>query len=85
VALMLLTFEFGLVSLLPLVTEVAPDARASLISLNLTAVSLSRILAALIGGWLWRWQSIALHAGLGAACALTAAFLFVYGMLGSDL
>jgi predicted MFS family arabinose efflux permease len=85
VALMLLTFEFGVVSLLPLVTEVAADARASLTSLNLTASSLSRILAALIGGWLWRWQSIALHAGLGAACALTAAFLFVYGMSGSDL
>jgi uncharacterized membrane protein len=46
VALVLLTFEFGLVSLLALATEVAPNARASLLSLNVMAFSLSRILAA---------------------------------------
>jgi len=81
VALMLLTFEFGLVSLLSLMTELAPDARASLISLNLTITSLSRVLAAFAGGWLWRWQSIALHAGLGAACALVAALLVARGVM----
>jgi len=75
VALMMLTFEFGLVSLLPLATELAPDARATLFSLNITALSLGRILGAFIGGWLWRWQSIALHAGVGGACALVAALL----------
>ena len=46
VALVLLTFEFGLVSLLGLATEVAPNARASLLSLNVMAFSLSRVLAA---------------------------------------
>jgi len=80
VALMMLAFEFGLVSLLPLATELAPDARATLFSLNITAFSLSRILGALIGGWLWRWQSIALHTGVGAACALAAALLLARGM-----
>jgi len=80
VALMMLAFEFGLVSLLPLATELAPDARATLFSLNVTALSLSRILGALVGGWLWRWQSIALHASVGAACALIAALLLARGM-----
>jgi predicted MFS family arabinose efflux permease len=80
VALMLLTFEFGLVSLLPLATELAPDARATLFSLNVTAFNLSRILGALIGGWLWQWQSITLHAGVGAICALAAALLLARGM-----
>ena len=77
---MLLTFEFGLVSLLPLATELAPDARAALLSLNVTALSLSRILGAFVGGWLWQWQRIALHAGVGAACALVAALLLVRRM-----
>jgi predicted MFS family arabinose efflux permease len=84
VVLMMLSFEFGLVSLLPLATELAPEARASLFSLNITALSLSRVLGALLGGWLWRWQSIALHAGVGAACALAAALLLARGMAGVD-
>ncbi len=84
VVLMILSFEFGLVSLLPLATELAPEARASLLSLNITALSLGRILGALLGGWLWRWQSIALHAGVGAGCALVAALLLVRGMAGVD-
>ncbi len=81
VALMFLTFEFGIVSLLALATQVAPEARASLLALNITALSLGRILGALIGGWLWRWQDIALHAWVGAACALLAAILLAWGMV----
>jgi predicted MFS family arabinose efflux permease len=86
VMLMLLNFEFGIVSLMPLATELAPEARASLFSLAVTAMSLSRVIAALVGGWLWQWQSIALHAGVGALCALVAALLLVRGMseIGSD-
>jgi predicted MFS family arabinose efflux permease len=80
VALMMLTFEFGVVSLLPLATELTPEARASLLALTLTAFGLARILGAFIGGWLWQWQSIALHAGLGAVCALIAAFLLARGL-----
>jgi predicted MFS family arabinose efflux permease len=73
VVLMMLTFEFGMVSLLPLATELAPDARGSLISLYVTISSLSRILGTVAGGWLWQWENIALHAGVGAICALIAA------------
>jgi len=80
VVLMLLTFEFGLVSLLPLATELAPHARASLLSLNVMALSLSRILGAVVGGWLWQWRNIALHAAAGVLCALVAAFLLARGM-----
>ena len=80
VILMMLSFEFGLVSLLPLATELAPEARASLFSLNAMSMSLSRVLAALIGGWLWQWESIALQAGVGAACALVGTVLFARGL-----
>ncbi|MEA3339119.1 MAG: MFS transporter [Chloroflexota bacterium] len=74
VALMLLTFEFALVSLLPLATELAPDMRASFLALIVTAFSISRILGTVAGGWLWRWENIALHAAVGATCALVAAW-----------
>ncbi len=80
VAFAMLTFEFTIVSLLPLATELAPDMRASFFALVVTAFSISRILGAVVGGWLWRWENIALHAAAGAACALVAAFLLVWGM-----
>jgi predicted MFS family arabinose efflux permease len=68
------------VALMPLVTELVPDARASLFSLNITAVSLGRAMGAFVGGWLWQWQNIALNVDLGAVCALTAALLLAWGM-----
>ena len=80
VALMMLTFEFALVSLLPLATELVPDARASFLALIVTSFSISRILGAVVGGWLWRWENIALHAAVGTICALVAAFLLVWGI-----
>ncbi len=75
VVLMMLTFEFALVSFLPLVSEVAPDARAGLLSFYITAVSMGRLGAALLSSWLWRWQSIALQAWVGGALALIAAVI----------
>jgi hypothetical protein len=82
VVLVTLAFEFGIVSLLPIATELAPDARASLLSLNLTAMSLGRTVSAIAGGWLWEWQAggIAANALVGAALALVAAFLMAWGM-----
>jgi predicted MFS family arabinose efflux permease len=82
VVLMFLTFEFGIVSLLPLASELAPDARASLLSLNITAFSLGRIVGATLGGWLWQWSepSIVPHAAVGIGCALGAALLLALGM-----
>jgi len=80
VALMILTFEFGLVSLLPLATELVPTRRASLLSFAVTAFSLGHILGTLIGGWLWQWENIALHAGVGTVCAVGAAILLMNGM-----
>jgi predicted MFS family arabinose efflux permease len=80
--LMVVTFEFAIVSLLPLATEIAPEARASLLSLNITAMSLGRILGALAGGWLWQWQAphITLHAALGALFAFGSALLIWFGI-----
>ena len=81
VVLMMLSFEFGWVSLLPLATELAPDARATLVSLNGSAASLGRIVGAFAGGWLWQWHAIGLNAGVGVVCALVGALLMMRGMV----
>jgi predicted MFS family arabinose efflux permease len=47
--LFFLTFEFGVVSLVPLMTELAPGARATLMAGNVAAFSGGRMLGALIG------------------------------------
>jgi len=44
-----LAFEFTLVSAIPLMTEMVPGARATLLSANLTVFSLGKALGALIG------------------------------------
>jgi len=44
-----LTFEFTLVSAIPLMTELVPGARATLLSANLTIFSLGRAFGALVG------------------------------------
>jgi predicted MFS family arabinose efflux permease len=81
VVLATLSFEFGWVSLLPLATELAPDARATLVSLNGSSASLGRILGALAGGWLWQWTAIELNAGVGVACALAGVLLLMRGTI----
>ncbi|HSR34554.1 MAG TPA: MFS transporter [Anaerolineae bacterium] len=83
VALVMITFEFAIVSLLPLATELVPEERASLLSLNVTAFSLGRIAGAFIGGGLWQWSGggIAPNAAAGAACTLLAALLMFRGMV----
>ena len=50
-----LGFEFALVSSIPMMTEVLPQARATLMATNLAACSLGRAIGALIGPWLFTW------------------------------
>jgi predicted MFS family arabinose efflux permease len=82
IVLVILCFEFAVVSLLPLASELVPDARATLLSFSIAAGSVGRILGAMIGGWMWEWQAngIALHAFCGAVCALAGALVMVRGL-----
>lgn len=61
-----LSFEFTLVSFIPLMTEVFPQARATLMATNLAATSLGRAVGALTGPWLYL-------AGFGANALLALA------------
>lgn len=82
VVVMVLCFEFAIVSLLPVATELAPEARGSLLALNITTFSLGRVAGATAGGWLWEWAgaSITTNALAGAACALLAALVVAAGL-----
>ena len=47
--LLYVTFEFLFVSSIPLMTEILPKARATLMALNITSASLGRALGSLLG------------------------------------
>jgi len=48
-----ITFEFAFVSSIPLMTEIMPKARATLMALNITSASLGRALASLLAPMLY--------------------------------
>ena len=69
-----LGFEFTLVSYIPLMTEVLPQARATLMAANLAAFSLGRAFGALVGPWLY---AVGFGANALAALAFNGLALFV--------
>ena len=46
-------FEFTVVSVFPLVSELVPEARATMLSLTTLAASVGRVFGALVGAWLF--------------------------------
>ena len=58
-----ITFEFTLVSCIPLMTEVLPGARATLMAFNVAALSLGRALGAFAGPWLYELGFLAVAGG----------------------
>lgn len=80
--LVVLWFEFAIVSFIPLATEAAPDARALLLSYVVTAMLLGRMAGSFAGGWLWERQvgGIALQAYVGSGAALLAFLVMLRGV-----
>ncbi len=58
-----LSFEFTLVSSIPLMTEIIPSARATLMAFNVAALSLGRALGAFLGPRLYGLGFVAVAAG----------------------
>jgi DHA1 family inner membrane transport protein len=50
-----LTFEFTLVSIIPMMTEIMPSARVTLMAFNVAGLSLGRAVGALAAAPLYRW------------------------------
>ncbi len=75
-----LFFEFSIVANLPLVTELVPEARASMMSLMVAALALGRMVGAWVGPWLWAHGGMKLNsivAGFGILSALALLLVFV--------
>jgi predicted MFS family arabinose efflux permease len=53
--LFFITFEFTLVSSIPLMTEITPSSRATLLSVNVAGLSLGRAMAALLAPRIFVW------------------------------
>jgi predicted MFS family arabinose efflux permease len=50
-----LSFEFTIVSAIPMMTEIVPTARATMMAMNITALSLGRALGAFVAPTLFAW------------------------------
>lgn len=80
-ALVYLTFEFSLVSSIPLMTELAPAARATLLASNISALYAGRMLGSQIGFPLFEGGGLGLtviFAVLFDVIALVAVLLFIH-------
>lgn len=62
-----ITFEFTLVSIIPMMTEIMPQARATLMAFNVAALSLGRALGDVIAPPLYAW-------GIAACAGATVVF-----------
>jgi len=70
-----ITFEFTLVSLIPLMSEIMPKARATMLATNVSSLGLGRALGALIALPLYRWgESSDLISGILACGLMTLLF-----------
>jgi predicted MFS family arabinose efflux permease len=77
-----ITFEFAVVSTIPLMTEILPSARATLLAANVAGYSLGRALGALLAPVMYRWGIM----GSGVACVLfnLLALLALYSLMVSE-
>jgi predicted MFS family arabinose efflux permease len=62
-----LTFEFTLVSTIPLMTEIIPSARATMMAINISALSLGRAIGAFVAPTLFDW-------GMGTSAGAAVVF-----------
>ena len=71
-----LCFEFTVVSSIPLVTELVPGARGTMIALNMAFLALGRMVGAAAGPSLWEGGGMIWNCVAAATC-----FLFALGLL----
>ena len=72
---MFLFFETSMVVMIPMATEVLPEARGTMMSANVAAFALGRAIGTPLGGWLFVAGGYMLNGGLALAANLLAALL----------
>jgi predicted MFS family arabinose efflux permease len=80
ITLVVLTFEFTIVSMLPLVSELAPDARGTLLAVNVAAMSFGRMVGSLSGPRLWAQWGLWANALVSAGVVLVALLILWIGV-----
>ena len=65
-------FEFSIVSSFPLISELAPGARGTLMAFNVAALSAGRMLGSLTATPLWLHGGLSLNAVVSCGAALAA-------------
>jgi predicted MFS family arabinose efflux permease len=77
-----LTFEFTIVTALSLFTEVLPDARATMMSSCVAAISVGRMVGALVGGPVWLAGGMLATGVVSAVVSGLALALLIWGLRG---
>jgi predicted MFS family arabinose efflux permease len=73
-----LAWDFSIVSTLPLISELAPGARATLLAFNVAAMALARLIGSLSAVRLWEAGGLALTTAVSAvSVALALAILWL--------
>jgi MFS transporter, DHA1 family, inner membrane transport protein len=78
IGLMFLTFEFSIVASIPLISEVAPEARGTMMALNVSAAALGRMAGSVSGPRLWSAGGLQPVALLSAGLVFAAAVLLLF-------
>ncbi|MCB0166578.1 MAG: MFS transporter [Anaerolineae bacterium] len=74
--LVFVIFEFTFVTAISLVTEVLPEARATMMASYIAVAGVGRVVGALIGGPLWVWGGLTAIGVVSAAIVLIAFVVF---------
>ena len=77
-----LTFEFTIVTAISLFTEILPAARATMMSSSVAAISIGRVMGALVGGPVWLAGGMLATGLVSAAVSGLALVLLVWGLRG---
>jgi predicted MFS family arabinose efflux permease len=76
-SVLFIAFEFSIVSSIPLISELAPGARGTLMALNVAALSAGRMAGSLTAAPLWLRGGLGLNAVVSCGAAL-AAFVLLH-------
>ncbi|MBC8263052.1 MAG: MFS transporter [Anaerolineales bacterium] len=77
-----LTFEFTIVTAISLFTEILPNARATMMSSSVAAISIGRVIGALVGGPVWLAGGMLATGFVSAAVSVLALVLLLWGLRG---
>ncbi len=75
-----MAWDFSIVGTLPLISQLAPDARGTLLALNVSAMAVARLISSLIAVRLWTTGGLALTTTVSAVCVVLALVILRTGV-----